>query len=109
HYLRVRIGRRLKQLGAVAIKNSVYVLPGSAAARDALGDVVKDVQQRGGDAVVCEARFLDGLSDGAVEDLFREAHERDYAAIAGEARRLAAALQRGATGVRRPPALSVER
>jgi len=29
NYLRVKIGRRLQRLGAVAIKNSVYALPKS--------------------------------------------------------------------------------
>ena len=32
-YLRVRIGRQLHQLGAVAVKNSVYVMTSSPAMR----------------------------------------------------------------------------
>jgi DNA-binding transcriptional regulator PaaX len=34
NYLRVKIGRRLQRLGAVAIKNSVYALPRSDEARE---------------------------------------------------------------------------
>ena len=33
-YLRVKIGRRLRSLGAVAVKNSVYVLPRGEQARE---------------------------------------------------------------------------
>jgi hypothetical protein len=38
---------------------------------------------------LCEARFVDGLSDDQVEALFQAAREAEYAQIAEEARRLA--------------------
>src|SRR5258706_10789209 len=81
HYLRVRVGRRLRALGAVGVKNSVYLLPSAAASREALRDVAKEIQSRGGQAFVCEARFIAGLSDRTAEDLFREAGDREDAAI----------------------------
>jgi hypothetical protein len=87
-YLRVRIGRDLKRLGAVAIKNSVYVAPATAESRDGLARVARDVQRAGGDAVVCEARFVAGLSDANVEERFRAALAPEYADIAREAGRL---------------------
>src|SRR5262249_19606036 len=42
-----------------------------------------------GEASLCEARFVDGLSDDQVEALFQEARSADYDQIAEEARRLA--------------------
>jgi len=93
-YLRVRIGRRLRQAGAVAIKNSVYVAPVGPATRATLTGVAHDILERGGDAVVCEAEFVDGLADGAVEDLLRSACVSEYAAIAAEAKGLASELRR---------------
>ncbi len=103
-YLRVRIGRDLRRLGAVAIKNSVYVAPASAESRDAIARVAREVQRRGGEAAVCEARFVAGLTDARVEDRFRAAIEPEYAAIAQAARGLADALRSG-----RPPGESRRR
>ena len=88
-YLRVKVGRELRQIGAVAIKNSVYVVPAVVRMRKALADFSRGVLQRGGEAAVCEAQFVDGLADGAVEDLFREASDAEYAKLAAAAKRLA--------------------
>jgi hypothetical protein len=100
-YLRVRIGRRLRALGAVAIKNSVYVLPASVETRTSLGEVVREIRRAGGTAVVCEARFVDGLSDETAADLFRKARDREYSAIAEEARRLTSRLKSSDGAARR--------
>jgi hypothetical protein len=94
-YLRVRIGRDLRRLGAVAIKNSVYVAPATAAIREALALVVREVKRAGGDAMVCEASFVAGLSDAGVEERFRAVLAPAYAELAREAGRLAEQLARG--------------
>jgi hypothetical protein len=91
-YLRVKFRRALGQSGAVAIKNSVYVLPATAAAHAAMAGLARDILRAGGEAVVCEGRLVEGLTDGAVEDMLRTARAAEYAAIAAEARRLAAGL-----------------
>jgi hypothetical protein len=88
NYLRVKIGRRLQRLGAVAIKNSVYVLPRSDQAYEDFEWVGKEIGESGGQASVCEARFVDGLSDGDIERLFNAAREADYGEIAEDARQL---------------------
>src|SRR5688500_15776551 len=75
NYLRVKIGRRLQRLGAVAVKNSVYVLPRSDQAHEDFQWVTREIVEGGGDATVCEARFLEGLSDEQVEGLFNAARE----------------------------------
>src|SRR5262245_49779120 len=94
-YLRVKAGRRLQGLGAVAIKNSVYVLPRSDQALEDFQWVRREIVDGGGDASVCEARFVEGLSDASVESLFSTAREADYAALAREARALQAGAGRG--------------
>jgi hypothetical protein len=93
-YLRVKVGRRLSGLGAVAVKNSVYVLPASEAALEDFQWVRREIVAGGGDASVCEARFVEGLSDLGVEALFAAARETDYAALAREIRRIQAASDR---------------
>jgi len=91
-YLRVKVGRRLQGLGAVAIKNSVYVLPRSDQALEDFQWVRREIVAGRGDATVCEARFVEGRSDADVEALFTTARDADYVALAGEARRLERAL-----------------
>jgi hypothetical protein len=103
-YLRVKVGRRLQRLGAVAVKNSVYVLPLSDQAREDFQWVRGEIVAGGGDASACEARFVEGLSDVAVEALFNEARDADYAALIREARRIQRGPGRkaGASGAERP-------
>jgi len=50
--------------------------------------VARAITEGGGDASICEAHFVDGLSDEQVEALFAAARDADYAQIAEEARRL---------------------
>ena len=88
NYLRVKIGRRLQKLGAVAVKNSVYALPRSEAAREDLEWVTREVAAEGGEASLCESRFIGGLTDEAIEAQFRVARQADYLALAKLARRL---------------------
>jgi hypothetical protein len=98
-YLRVKVGRRLGALGAVAIKNSVYALPRLESAREDFEWVLREIVEGGGDAYICEARFVEGLSDGQVEALFHAARDADFARVAEEARELARALPRKNTAL----------
>jgi len=87
-YLRVKIGRRLARLGAVAIKNSVYVLPNDGERVEDLQWVVREIADGGGEGTLVAARFLGGLDDDAVEELFRAARDADCTPILAEARAL---------------------
>jgi hypothetical protein len=88
-YFRVKIWRRLQRLGAVAIKNSVYVLPKNDQTQEDFQWVLREIVEGGGEASLCEARFVEGLSDDQVEALFQAARGAEYGEIAEEARRLA--------------------
>jgi hypothetical protein len=94
NYFRVKIWRRLQKLGAVAIKNSVYALPGSDQAQEDLNWVLREIVEGGGDASLVEARLIEGLNDEQVKEMFRAARDADYLAIAEEARQLARTLPR---------------
>jgi hypothetical protein len=95
-YLRVKIWRRLQALGAVAIKNSVYALPNTDDAREDFEWVLREIVKQGGEATLCEARLIDGLSDEEVQRSFHAARDSDYAEIAEAARKLHSELPRGA-------------
>jgi len=88
-YLRVKVGRRLQALGAVAIKNSVYALPRGEQPMEDLQWVRREIVAGGGEATVCEALFVEGHSDAGVTALFNTARDADYAALLVEARALA--------------------
>ena len=85
-YLRVKIWRRLQALGAVAIKNSVYALPNTDDAREDFEWTLREIVKEGGEATLCEAHFIEGLTDQEVQRLFHAARDADYAEI-GEAAR----------------------
>ena len=87
-YLRVKVGRRLARIGAVALKNTVYVLPRSEGAQEDFQWVLREVAAAGGEATLLDAHLVDGLSDAEVEALFRDARDADYAEVAQEARAL---------------------
>lgn len=89
-YARVKIWRRLKGLGAVTVKNSVYALPANAETQEDFAWLVKEIAELGGEAFVVEAALVDGLRDGDVQALFDAARDEDYAEIAAAARALAA-------------------
>src|SRR5437764_9684687 len=88
NYLRVKIGRRLQKLGAVAVKNSVYALPRSEGSREDLEWIAHEISSDGGEASLCESRFIGGLSDEAIEQQFRFARQRDYVEVTKLARKL---------------------
>jgi hypothetical protein len=91
-YLRVKIGRHLQRIGAVAIKNSVYALPHNDETQEDFQWVLREVVKGGGDASIVEGRFIDGLSDDEVVALFQTAREADYRELAEQAREIAASL-----------------
>jgi hypothetical protein len=87
-YFRVKIWRRLQSLGAVAIKNSVYVIPENEENLEDLQWVLREIVQDGGEASICAANFIEGLTDDQVEALFQAARDADYAQLTEEAKTL---------------------
>src|SRR5215831_7753987 len=74
-YLRVKIWRRLQDLGAVAVKNAVHALPMNEETQEDFEWLLREIQEGGGEAFVCEARLIDGLSDEEVRTLFDRGRE----------------------------------
>jgi hypothetical protein len=91
-YLRVKIWRRLHGLGAVAVKHGVYALPVSDQTQEDFEWLLREISEGGGEAMVCEARLVDGLTDAEVRARFDAARDADYEDIAKETRALAKTL-----------------
>ena len=73
NYLRVKVRRRLRRLGAVALKQTVYVLPNTDEALEDLQWLRQEIDSAGGSAIIAESRFVEGVTD-----------EEIAAALAGE-------------------------
>jgi hypothetical protein len=89
-YLRVKVSRRLTSVGAVPLKNSVYVLPASDAAQEDFQWIRREILEGGGDASVVEARMVEGLSDAEIENRFRDSKDAEYAEVTAQLRTLRA-------------------
>jgi hypothetical protein len=87
-YARVKVWRRLQALGAVTVKGSVYALPANTETREDFAWLAKEIVESEGEAMVCEAALVEGLSDAEMQALFDAARDGDYARIAAEARAL---------------------
>src|SRR5215467_13152958 len=96
-YLRVKIWRRLQSLGAISVKNSVYVLPASEQTLEDFQWLLREIEEGGGEGMICEANLVDGLSDQEVRGLFDTARDADYAEIASALRTLGTELKEGST------------
>src|SRR5512143_3362688 len=94
NYFRVKVWRRLQRLGAAAIKNSVYVLPRTEQTHEDFEWLMREIIEGGGDASICEARFVEGLSDEQIEALFHAARDADYAQLGDDVRKLLGTLPR---------------
>ncbi|MFD2054335.1 chromate resistance protein ChrB domain-containing protein [Mesorhizobium calcicola] len=92
-YFRVKIWRRLQGIGAVAVKSTVYALPSNAETQEDFEWLLKEIAEGGGEAMVCEARLIDGLSDAQARALFDAARDGDYEEIARDTRALAVKLE----------------
>jgi hypothetical protein len=71
--LRVRVWRRLQQVGAVVLRNSLYVLPSTDEAREDFNWVREEIISSGGEVSVFEASTVDGYTDAELVQQFRAA------------------------------------
>ena len=88
-YLRVKMWRRLQKIGAVAVKNAVYVLPRTDQSSEDFHWIAREIIESGGDASVCEATFIEGITTQELIALFQEARNADYANLKTEVQEVA--------------------
>jgi hypothetical protein len=86
--LRVRVWRRLQQIGAVAVKNAAYALPESETALEDFQWLRLEIIDAGGGAMLLQAGGL-GEADEEIRQLFLRERDKDYRALREEASLLA--------------------
>jgi hypothetical protein len=103
--LRVRTWRRLQQVGALPIKQAVYVLPDTPNGREDFEWLKTEIKSAGGDASVFAADNVDAWSDDALVEEFRRVRQEAFADLAREVERVLGRLKsRRAPGGARAPA-----
>jgi len=93
-YLRAKILRRLKQIGALALKNSAYLLPDSEDAAEDFQWLLKEIQSEGGEGWVLRTEAVLGLTDESIRESFRELRSADYRELLAEATSPEASLRK---------------
>ena len=85
-YLRAKMRQRLDDVGAIAVKNSVYLLPHGAEALEDLQWISQEIEGGGGDAHLFEGDFVEGVANDAAIAHFHAARNADYEAVVADAR-----------------------
>lgn len=78
---RVKVWRRLQSIGAVAIKNSVYVLPANEQSHEDFEWLLTELKSCGANGVILESRVVDGMTDHNIRKIFNSARSDDYQSL----------------------------
>jgi hypothetical protein len=85
-YLRAKIRQRLERVGAIPLKNSVYVLPRTEECLEDLQWIAQEAVEGGGEAFISEADFVFGVRADELIERFRRPRTADFEMLAAEVR-----------------------
>lgn len=98
---RIKTWRRLQQLGAVAIKNSVYALPNTAQAREDFEWLRAEIATAKGQASIMTADALTAAADNEIRDAFLRQRAGEYDALRASVEHVGRSLRARPTGAAR--------
>jgi hypothetical protein len=96
--VRVRVWRKLRALGAVALKKSVYILPFTAENLEQFQWLTQEIQKARGEATLLKVDQIENMARADVVRRFQEAREQDYQALSAGYRKVAQRLERAMSG-----------
>lgn len=96
--LRVRTWRKLQTLGAVAIKNSVYVLPYNEKTNEDFQWLRQEIESSGGEANLFHADSVEGSTDKEIIALFHKESAENYTKLITEFEGLSGAAREQTKG-----------
>lgn len=91
--LRMRVWRRLQDLGALQIKGSVYVLPATDSAREDLQWLLGEIRAANAEASLWRAGLVEGFTDEDLVLRFQAGAASDYEALETDAQELRQAMR----------------
>ena len=86
--LRVKTWRRLQQLGALPIKQTLYALPDSPESREDFEWLRVEIEGAGGEAVIFSADHLDAAAEAKLVEEFRRSRQTAYTELAADLQKL---------------------
>src|SRR5882724_5180443 len=92
--LRVRVWRRLRALGAVALKRTVYLLPDTSDHHEQFQWLAQEIQRAGGEATLVRVERIENMTSADVVRLFQAARNPEYRALASRHRKILQSLER---------------
>jgi hypothetical protein len=92
--VRVKTWRRMQNLGAVALKNSIYVLPNTPAAREDFEWIKTEIEAMRGQATVLVAQAVDERTNRDLVETFRRARQEEFTRLRREAQQQEASVRR---------------
>ena len=98
---RIKTWRRLQQLGSVAIKNSVYVLPNTPQAREDFEWLTAEIRAAKGQASIMTANALTAEEDDEIRTAFLKQRAEEYDAVRDTAESLLRTLKARPAGAAR--------
>ena len=78
---RVFVWRKLKQIGALAIQDAVWILPQSKRSAEHFQWLAAEINELGGETMVWEAERIDGNQDDELHKRFTDLIEAEYKEI----------------------------
>jgi hypothetical protein len=82
--IRVKTWRRLQALGAVSIKNSVYILPHNEKTNEDFQWLRQEIESMGGEASLFRAGSVEGATDAEIVALFCRDRDEEYSKLITE-------------------------
>ncbi|MGZ3694886.1 MAG: chromate resistance protein ChrB domain-containing protein [Bdellovibrionota bacterium] len=92
--LRVKVWRSLQRLGALPIKNSVYALPNASYGQRALAELAKEIHAGGGEAIICESEFIQGVNTASLIEQYNQGLEETFASLSKEIQAVTQSLRK---------------
>lgn len=90
-YLRAKILKCLKDIGAVALKKSAYLLPDTEEALEDFQWLLSEIRSDGGEGWVFRVSAIAGLNDDSIREVFQAVRAADYRELLAEIEKLATA------------------
>src|SRR5262245_10218396 len=92
--LRVRVWRKLRALGAISLRKSMYLLPPTPDNFERFQWLSQEVQKDGGEATFLSVDNIENMKRAEVVRLFQQVRDQDYRALVERYRKVARGLDR---------------
>lgn len=79
--IRVKVWRRLQAIGAIQVKNALYVLPAGPAHTEHFTWLAREVEEADGEALFFETEAIRNMDDLTIMNAFARERDAEYAAL----------------------------